>query len=156
MTVTRHSRRLARSLAADLRGQALIEAAVTIPILLLVAAGIFEFGRAYQTWQVLTNAAREGARIAVLPNPVAGSVETRVRGYMQSGELPGFATASVVVNRNAVLQVNGANVSASEVTVQYPFDFIVLQPVARLVTAQSQTGAPLTMVASALMRNEAQ
>jgi Flp pilus assembly protein TadG len=156
MTVTRHSRRLARSLAADPRGQALIEAAVTIPILLLVAAGIFEFGRAYQTWQVLTNAAREGARIAVLPNPVAGSVEARVRSYMQSGELPRFATASVAVNRNAVLQVNGANVSASEVIVQYPFDFMVLQPVARLVTARSQTGAPLTMVASALMRNEAQ
>ncbi len=47
------------------RGAALIEAAVTIPIILLIAVGIFEFGRAYQTWQVLTNAAREGARVAV-------------------------------------------------------------------------------------------
>ena len=50
------------------RGAALIEAAVTIPILLLIGVGLFEFGRAYQTWQVLTNAAREGARISVLPN----------------------------------------------------------------------------------------
>ena len=50
------------------KGVALVEAAMTIPLLLLVSVGIFEFGRAYQTWQVLTNAAREGARIAVLPD----------------------------------------------------------------------------------------
>ena len=73
----------------DTRGTALLEAAVTIPLLLLVSVGIFEFGRAYQTWQVLTNAAREGARIAVLPNSNANGVETRVRQYMQDGQLPG-------------------------------------------------------------------
>ena len=49
------------------RGAALLEAAITIPMLLLISVGIFEFGRAWQTWQVLTNAAREGARLAVLP-----------------------------------------------------------------------------------------
>ena len=31
------------------RVTALVEAAIMIPILLLIAAGIFEFGRAYQT-----------------------------------------------------------------------------------------------------------
>jgi Flp pilus assembly protein TadG len=49
------------------RGAALIEMALTLPLLLLVTMGAVEFGRAYQHWQVLTNAAREGARIAVLP-----------------------------------------------------------------------------------------
>ena len=39
------------------RGTALIETAITIPVALLVAVGIFEFGRAYQTQPVLTNAA---------------------------------------------------------------------------------------------------
>ena len=48
------------------RGAALLETALTVPMILLISVGIFEFGRAYQTWQVLTNAAREGARIAVL------------------------------------------------------------------------------------------
>ena len=154
--MTGRRRRPTGSFAAGERGQALLEAAVTIPILLLVATGIFEFGRAFQTWQVLTNAAREGARVAVLPNPAEGSVETRVRAYMDSGELTGSAAATVTVNRNAVLNFNGTNVSASQVTVSYPFDFIVLQPVARLVAADSETGSSLVMVASALMRNEAQ
>ena len=48
------------------RGAALVEAAVTIPLILLISVAIFEFGRAYQTWQVLTNAAREGARVAII------------------------------------------------------------------------------------------
>src|SRR3989338_10478819 len=69
------------------RGAAIIETALTLPIVLLVCVGIFEFGRAYQTWQVMTNAAREGARVAVLPNPTAGAADARVRSYLQLGGL---------------------------------------------------------------------
>lgn len=134
------------------RGTALIEAAVTIPILLLIAVGIFEFGRAYQTWQVLTNAAREGARVSVLPNTAENVVVTVVRNYMTTGGLPEAGAAAVTVNRNAAV---GGN-SASQITVDYPFEFMVLQPVARLVTPGAQTGAPLTMRATAVMRNETQ
>ena len=75
------------------RGAALLEAAITIPMLLLISVGIFEFGRAWQTWQVLTNAAREGARLAVLPDPTPGIAETRAREYMAAGQLPRAATA---------------------------------------------------------------
>jgi Flp pilus assembly protein TadG len=138
------------------KGAALLEAAVTIPILLLISAGIFEFGRAYQTWQVLTNAAREGARVSVLPNLTVPAVEQRVRDYMQAGQLPLFGSASVAVNRGASITVNGTAVSASEVTVDYPFSFMVLRPIARLLPGASSTslGAPVTMRAQALMRNE--
>jgi Flp pilus assembly protein TadG len=137
------------------KGAALLEAAVTIPILLLISAGIFEFGRAYQTWQVLTNAAREGARVAVLPSPIAPGVEQRVRDYMQAGQLPLFGSAGVVVNRSASIVVNGTAVSASQVTVNYPFTFMVLRPIARLIPgASTAVGAPLTMTAQAVMRNE--
>jgi Flp pilus assembly protein TadG len=136
-------------------GQALIEAALIIPILLLIAVGIFEFGRAYQTWQILTNAAREGARLAVVPNPDLDAVEARVRGYMQDGQLPKYATAQVSVNRNATITVNGQAISASRITINYPFDFIVLKPVAGLMPGGAGTlGNSLTMQASAVMRNE--
>ena len=138
------------------RGAALLEAAMTLPLLLLIAIGIFEFGRAYQTWQVLTNAAREGARVSVLPNSTSSAAESRVRAYMQSGQLSGYATASVSVDRSASISVGGGAVGASAVTVDYPFQFMVLQPVANLVVAGTATGSPLTMRASAVMRNEAQ
>ena len=136
------------------KGAALLEAAMTIPLLLLVAIGTLEFGRAYQTWQVLTNAAREGARIAVLPNQTSSVVVQRVRDYMQNGQLPRYATASVSVNSSATITVNGVAESASQVTVDYPFNFIVLQPVARLVTPSTSLGSAITMRAEAVMRNE--
>jgi hypothetical protein len=139
------------------RGAALLEAAITIPMLLLIAIGIFEFGRAFQTWQILTNAAREGARIAVLPSGGApGVVEERVRDYMAAGQLPEAGEASVSVNRSATITVNGANVSASQVTISYPFSFRFLQPVMELVAPGSGGDGPLTMSAQALMRNETQ
>lgn len=139
------------------RGSALVEAAVTVPILLLISVGIFEFGRAYQTWQVLTNAAREGARVAVLPNTDEATVESRVRDYLQRGELTRAGEATVRVNRNATVPMgSGRTATASEVIIDYPFDFVVLQPVIRLVNPAATAGAPVTMRAAAVMRNEAQ
>jgi len=139
-------------------GQALLEAALVIPLLLLIAVGIFEFGRAYQTWQILTNAAREGARLAVVPNPDPVVVENRVRQYMRDGHLPSAAitAASVAIDRTATITVTGTggpvNVSASQVTINYPFDFVVLRPVARLMSGN--INGPISIQASAIMRNE--
>ena len=132
------------------RGTALLETAITIPIILLISVGIFEFGRAYQTWQVLTNAAREGARVSVLSDKTDGDVDAAVRAYMQAGSLPGYASAGVVVDRGVPM---GAN-TGSRITVNYPFSFIVLNGVANLVTKGSTAGQPLTMQSVALMRNE--
>ncbi|MBA3888337.1 MAG: pilus assembly protein [Acidobacteria bacterium] len=135
------------------RGAALLEAAITIPLILAISVGIFEFGRAFQTWQVLTNAAREGARIAVLADTSDAQVRSAVREYMKGGGLSLAEAKSVVVTvaRNEPLGTN----NASRISINYPFSFMVLNPVIRLVTPGSNTGAaPLSMGASALMRNE--
>jgi Flp pilus assembly protein TadG len=146
-----------RSRLANERGQALLETAMTLPLVLFVAVGIFEFGRAYQTYQVLTNAAREGARVAVLPSGSLETVQSRVVGYLQSGELANASSATVNLNRNATVSVGTGTASASIVTVSYPFSFMVLNPVANLVTGSSSLGAaPFAMTVVAEMRNEAQ
>ena len=138
------------------RGSVLLEMAMTLPLLLLVAVGIFELGRAYQTEQILTNAAREGARMAVLPNASASNIASRVKGYLQSGQLSNYQNATVSVTPDAVLSINGTNVRASIVTVSYPFSFMVLNPIVRLVVSGSTLGAPITLTASSEMRNESQ
>jgi len=138
------------------RGQALLETALVLPLVLLVSAGIFEFGRAYQTWQVLTNAAREGARVAILPSSTASDVQSRVQTAMQTGQLQDAATATVDINQGATVSIGATNASASIVTINYPFSFIVLNPVVNLVVKGSMVGTPITMVATAQMRNEAQ
>lgn len=131
------------------RGAALLETAVTLPIVLMICVGIFEFGRAYQTWQVLTNAAREGARVAVLQGTDL-EVETAVRTYLATEKLGNAGTAPIAINRKVAL---GSN-TGTEVTIQYPFSFILLDPAVRFVKPASTTGAPLTMSAVAIMRNE--
>jgi len=134
------------------RGAALLETAITIPIVLVVTVSVFEFGRAYQTWQVLTNAAREGARVAVLAESTDAQVSDAVKTYMKSGKLPAATSATVTVERT--VPFNGAS-TASRITVSYPFNFTVLNPVMRLVKKGTTTGQGTTMMSSvALMRNE--
>lgn len=136
------------------RGTALIETALILPILLLICVGIFEFGRAYQTWEVLTNAAREGARVAILPGTPAGAAEARVREYLQIGGLNADSSVGVSVTAASVSLGGGTTAAGSRVEVTYPFTFMVLHPVAQLVVTGSLTGAPITMSAAATMRNE--
>ena len=134
------------------KGAALLETAITLPLMLLVWSRIFEFGRAYQTWQVLTNAAREGARVAVLEGATDAQIRTAVVEYMQSGRLPSATQASVNVERAVPFAVTN---TASRITVSYPFQFTVLNPVIRLVRAGATTGqGTTTMVSVAMMRNE--
>ena len=132
------------------RGAAPIEVAITVPVILMICIGIFEFGRAYQTWQVLTIAAREGAKVAVAAGATDAQVESVVRGHMQAGHLPNAATVPVVLNRHVAV----GSATGTQVTISYPFDFIMLNPAAHLVRPVSTTGAPLTMSAVAIMRNE--
>lgn len=136
------------------RGAALVETALVLPIVLLVAVGIFEFGRAYQTWQVLTNAAREGARVAVLPGANVDTVTARARSYLVAGQLTEAAGATVDVDPVSLDLGGGITAAASSVTVNYPFRFIVLGPVANLVARGAPVGEPFTMRSTAVMRNE--
>jgi Flp pilus assembly protein TadG len=138
------------------RGAALLEMAMTLPLLLFVCIGIIEFGRLYQTWQVMTNAAREGARVAVLPSPTNAGYESRVRQYLDSGGLKSDGTVGVNVTPVNVSLGSGGTASGSKVTVTYPFTFMVLQPIAQLVVSGSTVGAPITITTAATMRNETQ
>jgi Flp pilus assembly protein TadG len=142
------------------RGAALVETAFVLPIMLLVCVGILEFGRAYQTWQVVTNAAREGARVAILPDYADASVSARVKTYLKNGGLPAAvvdSAATKVLITATTIPVNATGTvtaAASRIVVEYPFQFMVLQPVAQLVVNGSLAGQPFTMRMTTIMRNE--
>lgn len=48
------------------RGQTLVEFALILPIFILVLVGIFDFGRAVYDYNVISNAAREAIRLAIV------------------------------------------------------------------------------------------
>ena len=72
-----------RSRRPDRRGAALVEAAVVLPVFFLAILGIFEFGRAMMVGQLVTNAAREGARRAILYGSEQAEVTTHIREFLQ-------------------------------------------------------------------------
>lgn len=66
-------KRLWQAIKQSERGASLIETALVLPLLLLLVAGIVDLGGAFNSYIMVTNAAREGARYASkIPDDGAG------------------------------------------------------------------------------------
>ncbi len=68
-------------------GAELIEFAIALPILLLVVAGIADYAFLFQRYEVITNAAREGARVGLLPDYDEDDIADRVNSYLAASGL---------------------------------------------------------------------
>ncbi len=66
----------------DRRGAAVVEMALILPIFFMVVLGIVEFGRAMMVAQIVTNAAREGAREAILSGSTNQAISDQVATYL--------------------------------------------------------------------------
>jgi Flp pilus assembly protein TadG len=136
------------------RGAELIELALVLPILLLAFAGIVDFALLMQRWLVVSNAAREGARIAVLPGYTQTDVQNRVTQYVQQGT--GDSTASPVTQLVTVsIDPPGPTPAfpAAQVTVSLTHSYLVIGPVSTLF-AGGGSWSSITLVARSTMRIE--
>jgi Flp pilus assembly protein TadG len=77
------------------RGAAAVEFALVLPVLVLLVFGIVQFSLVYNRVQGLHAAAREGARIASLPQTSVSDINTRVMGALDGIPLDGSPTISV-------------------------------------------------------------
>src|SRR5882672_6276307 len=77
-------------------GAELIEFALVFPLLLLVVLGIVDFGFLFQQYEVVTNAAREGARIAVLQDYTPDDASARAKAYLTAAGLTDVAATATV------------------------------------------------------------
>jgi Flp pilus assembly protein TadG len=148
----------------DERGAALVEFALTLPLLLVVIAGVVDFGLVFQRQEVITNAAREGARLAALPGYDDAAVESRVRTYVQQGLSMSNAaltaamptTGGVTVQpQNITVPLAGgstATVATRVVTVNYTHSYLLLGPMLSLINAT--WGPTITLRATSQMRLE--
>jgi hypothetical protein len=103
------------------RGAELVEFALVLPLMLLVLLGILDMGLLFQRYHVLTNAAREGARLAVLPGYADEDVETRVTQFLTAGGLTEAPTTTV--GAPEFIDVGGQCIVLRPVTVEYPFTY---------------------------------
>ena len=130
------------------RGQAAVELAVILPVILLLAVGLIEMARAWHHHQVVTNAAREGARMAAVANPLTttASVDSMVRNVLVQGGLNGYASTTTVT-------IGGWRTGAGtpdSVRVDYPYQFLLLGPIIGWTTGQRS----VTLTSRSIMRNE--
>jgi Flp pilus assembly protein TadG len=100
-------------------GAELIEVALTLPLLMLVLLGIIEFGFVFQQYEVITNAAREGARVAVLPTYSTDDAKTRINNYLDASGLVSSSATVNVAAQNAVAIGSNCMVPM-RATVSYP------------------------------------
>jgi Flp pilus assembly protein TadG len=147
------ARLLRRSRLASQRGAQLVEFALVLPVLLLVLAGILDMGFLFKDYQVVTNAAREGARMASLPGWSTALVTARVDSYLAAGGLQGAATTSIASVTLVTDAVSGRTISGIRVTVEFPHNYLILGPISQLVSGAAVANS-VTLRAVATMRTE--
>lgn len=122
------------------KGQALVELALVVPILLMLIFGITEFGRVFGTQLILLNSAREGVRYAAV-----GASDTEV--------------VTKIINNSSMLDNTKLNISITpsdsvrqrgesvEIKIQYPVE--IYAPI-----ISQFTGNPYVAKGVAIMRME--
>ena len=128
------------------RGAAAVEFALVLPLLFLVIAGIVDFGRALYTEVILTNAAREGVRAAVMTNASKSEVEARANAAAIGLNLASFS-ATPTPSPTACPGGTGT----ATVNVVYKFDWIILGPALKLISAGGAS-LPTQLSAGAVMQ----
>ena len=134
------------------RGQALVEFALVMPIMMVLLMGIIELGRAWNMKQVLTDAAREGARLAVVADPtLATSAATKVAVRLRvdsmisrAGMDPTRDRVEFPTPQDSLKTGSGRTIT---VRIAYPFSFLVLHRLAGILQLDS-------LRTTATMRNE--
>lgn len=100
-------------------GQSLVEMAMVLPLLTFLTFGLVDFGRAYYFQVSVTNAAREGARTAIL-NVYTGPRNPTCTGSNSYATCPVQTDAAIVSAVNAELAYSG--ITPGSITICPPHD----------------------------------
>jgi Flp pilus assembly protein TadG len=117
-----------KTLKTDERGSTLVEYSIAATVFVMVVFGVLEFGRALWAHNALSDAARRGARYAVLHNTgdTTGVKNVVVYGDPNGGTkplLPQMTTANVVVTHSGDFSVNEG--TATVTITGYEFKFVL-------------------------------
>ncbi len=127
----------------DESGQALVEFAFVLIMMVILILGLIDFARLFLQYQLITDAAREGARKAVVANPAWDSavIYDEIRDFLAVGgidvsgaqlyeETPPCSAPSGTVNEVHIYQCNwdGSTGTVASVGIAIPFEFSILGP----------------------------
>lgn len=122
------------------KGQALVEMAFILPLLIMLLFGIIDFGRIFHAYLTLDHAGREGARLASLQDEDS-DIQTKIDSYAA-----GLDTSKLTVSLSPAGENNRP--SGTDVTVKLTYTIDFLTPfISSLVK-------PITLTDTTVMRVE--
>ena len=127
-------------------GQALVEFALVVPLILLLILGLTEFSRAWNTQQVLTDTAREALRSSV----VANSEYTYEQMRAQIDQALVRASLDPERAQVTVEGWRGGTGTPARIVIDYRYEIAFLSPVFGWTTEDGS----LALTTSFVMRNE--
>ncbi len=107
-------------------GQALVEFSLILPLMLLLLFALVDFGRGFYTWLVLTNAAREGARVGATQQPL-DAIQTRITD----------ASSGLEMSRMTMTIGNVQGPRGQPITVDLTYDFVFVTPIGGILNIVS-------------------
>ena len=127
-------------------GTAAVELALLMPLIVILLLGVWEVGRMLNISQILSNAAREGARQASAGQNTSSQVQQVVLNYLQDAGIP---TANVTVTTSDLTApgtdpTNAAQLDQLQVVVTIPFSDVRWIALNFLATSGSQLSGTAT------------
>jgi len=123
------------------RGAAVVEFAIVLVLLLAIVFGIIEFGFLMFNKQVITNAAREGARYGIVKTDPLNDLDDRTPALIQ-GVVNNYASSHLITlgdGGGALTTSVSGNCTAAEsgdplaVNVTYNYAFLVLRNITSMM-----------------------
>ncbi len=122
------------------KGQSMVEMAIILPVLLLVLMGIFEFGRIFNSYLILTNVSREAARSAAL-----GSSDIEITQTI-NGSIFYLDTSNLTIS---ISPSEGSRGSGTNVTINLKYEIDIVTPIIDSIIPD-----PLIIESQTVMRTE--
>ncbi len=128
------------------RGQAIVETALVLPVIMLLLLMMLDGGRVFHAWIVVTNGAREGARAAVIRDDLL-TINDKLQQAMPTvvGGTWGFNVCPCPGYDDPLVAPSG-----DPVTVDVTADVVLVTP----LIADLFGGSPFRVSASATMQLE--
>lgn len=147
------------------RGVAAVEFALVLPLLLAITFGLIEFGLFMYNQQVLTNAAREGARAGIVqtsgPRLTESNIQAVVMRYLRPPDGAGpwrlitFNSSPVPIISAPDTCAPGWNASDyATVTVTLSTPYLVADDLIRLASLGTASLPPVTLSTQSVMKCE--
>ncbi|MBC3804342.1 hypothetical protein GH808_07850 [Acetobacterium fimetarium] len=123
-------------------GQAVVELAITLPILIMILCAIIDFGWLFTNQNSIDNCSREGARFAIVHSSSTTAIADHVRAVA-----PDYLADSLVIK---VTFTNSASPRLGDVKVEVSSDVDVLTP----LTGVFVQGDTMNLKSSSTMKVE--